>query len=248
MSALDMETKRKLRDMGATTLLDAIAAQDDDLVMGMSFEQRISLIVDEAYSSFAHNKVEGLIRRAGLRYPEADLRRLDMVEQRGLNQDLLVSLATCGFIARHQNVVFQGFTGSGKSYLGCALAKQACQHRYRAHYIRMPDLEEAWASAQDRPQGTVKFLKKYAAFTVLVIDEWLPDHPDEIIRRLLLELLERRYDCTTTVFCTQYAKKVWHQRLGSGVHADAIMDRIVHNTIWVDTGTHNMREHTSMTP
>ena len=214
--------------------------------MGMGFEQRMSLIVDEAYSSFSHNKVEGLIRRAGLRYPEANLRRIDMVEQRGLNHELLVSLATCGFIDRHQNVVFQGFTGSGKSYLGCALAKQACQHRYRAHYIRMPDLEEAWVNAQDRPQGTVKFLKKYAAFTVLVIDEWLLDHPDENMRRMLLELLERRYDCTTTVFCTQYAKKDWHQRLGSGVHADAIMDRIVHNTIWVDTGTHNMREHTSM--
>jgi DNA replication protein DnaC len=241
-----METKRKLRDMGATTILEAIASQDDALVMGMGFEQRMSLIVDEAYSSFSHNKVEGLIRRAGLRYPEADLRRIDMVEQRGLNHELLVSLATCGFIERHQNVVFQGFTGSGKSYLGCALAKQACQHRYRAHYIRMPDLEEAWVNAQDRPQGTVKFLKKYAAFTVLVIDEWLLDHPDENMRRMLLELLERRYDCTTTVFCTQYAKKDWHQRLGSGVHADAIMDRIVHNTIWVDTGTHNMREHTSM--
>lgn len=246
MSTLDMETKRKLRDMGATTILEAIASQDDALVMGMGFEQRMSLIVDEAYSSFSHNKVEGLIRRAGLRYPEADLRRIDMVEQRGLNHELLVSLATCGFIERHQNVVFQGFTGSGKSYLGCALAKQACQHRYRAHYIRMPDLEEAWVNAQDRPQGTVKFLKKYAAFTVLVIDEWLFDHPDENMRRMLLELLERRYDCTTTVFCTQYAKKDWHQRLGSGVHADAIMDRIVHNTIWVDTGTHNMREHTSM--
>lgn len=246
MSTLDMETKRKLRDMGATTILEAITSQDDALVMGMGFEQRMSLIVDEAYSSFSHNKVEGLIRRAGLRYPEADLRRIDMVEQRGLNHELLVSLATCGFIERHQNVVFQGFTGSGKSYLGCALAKQACQHRYRAHYIRMPDLEEAWVNAQDRPQGTVKFLKKYAAFTVLVIDEWLLDHPDENMRRMLLELLERRYDCTTTVFCTQYAKKDWHQRLGSGVHADAIMDRIVHNTIWVDTGTHNMREHTSM--
>jgi len=88
-----METKRKLRDMGATTILEAIASQDDALVMGMGFEQRMSLIVDEAYSSFSHNKVEGLIRRAGLRYPEADLRRIDMVEQRGLNHELLVSLA-----------------------------------------------------------------------------------------------------------------------------------------------------------
>ena len=105
MSTLDMETKRKLRDMGATTILEAIASQDDALVMGMGFEQRMSLIVDEAYSSFSHNKVEGLIRRAGLRYPEADLRRIDMVEQRGLNHELLVSLATCGFIERHWGVM-----------------------------------------------------------------------------------------------------------------------------------------------
>ena len=69
--------------------------------------------------------------------------------------------------------------------------------------------------------GTTKFLKKYAAFSVLVIDEWLLDHPDESMRSMLLELLERRYDCASTVFCTQYAKKDWRRRLGSGVHADA---------------------------
>ncbi|WP_416347660.1 ATP-binding protein [Cryobacterium sp. 10I1] len=61
----------------------------------------------------------------------------------------------------------------------------------------------------------------------------------------LLELLARRYDQASTVFCTQYAQKDWHQRLGSGAHDDAIMDRIVHNTIWVETGGHNMREHTA---
>ncbi|MFD2363284.1 MULTISPECIES: ATP-binding protein [unclassified Arthrobacter] len=100
---------------------------------------------------------------------------------------------------RQQNVVFQGFTGSGKSYLGCALAKQACQHRIRAHYVRMPDLEEAWALAKDKPLGVTKFLKKYAAFTLLVIDEWLLDYPDEGMHSMLLELLERRYDTASTV-------------------------------------------------
>ncbi|MGN7251478.1 ATP-binding protein [Arthrobacter sp. SAFR-014] len=142
-----------------------------------------------------------------------------------------------------------GLGNPEKSYLGCALAKQACQHRIRAHYIRMPDLEEAWALAKDKPQGQTKFLNKYAAFTLLVIDEWLLDHPDESMRSMLLELLgllERRYDTASTVFCTQYAKKDWHQRLGSVVHADAIMDRIVHNTIWVDTDNHNMRQHATM--
>src|SRR5699024_8287570 len=99
-----------------------------------------------------------------------------------------------------------------------------------------------------RRRGVPQFLssrlakveKTYAAFTVLVIEEWLLDHPDETMRRMLLELFELRYDCTTTVFCTQNAKKDWHQRLGSGVHSDAIMYRIVYNTIWADSGTHNM--------
>lgn len=156
---------------------------------------------------------------------------MDRVEEHGLDRHVLAQLGTCSFIERQQNVVLQGFTGSGKAYLGCALAKQACQHRIRAHCIRMPDLEEAWALAKDKPQGTTKLLSKSAAFTLLVIDEWLLDHPDEWMRSMLLELLERRYDSASTVFCTQSAKKDWHQRLGSGVQADAIMDHIVHNTI-----------------
>lgn len=246
MSGIDIETKRKLREMGVGSLADAFEGQDDTLMLGISFEERIKLVVDDAHATFTHSKVEGLIRRAGLRYPHADLRRLDLLEQRGLDRGTIAQLATCAFIQRQQNVVFQGFTGSGKSYLGSALAKQACQHRYRAHYIRMPDLEEAWAAARDKPGGKEKWLRKFASFTLLVIDEWLLDPPDESVRSMLLELLERRYDDASTVFCTQYAKKDWHQRLGSGVHADAIMDRIVHNTIWIETGSTNMREHAAV--
>ncbi|WP_277612244.1 ATP-binding protein [Cryobacterium glaciale] len=63
---------------------------------------------------------------------------------------------------------------------------------------------------------------------------------------MLLELMECRCGETSTVFCTQYLPKDWHQRLGSGVHADAIMDRIIHNTIWVETGNYNMREHAAL--
>ena len=75
-------------------------------------------------------------------------------------------------------------------------------------------------------------------------------HPLQVLDMpldVLLELLERRHDTGSTVFCTQYAKKDWHPRLGSGVRADEIMDRIVHNAIWIDTGTKNMREHAAMT-
>lgn len=239
MTTLDAQTKHKLREMGAGSLLEALEGQDDVLALAMGFEDRIQLAVDDAYATFTNAKVDGLIRRAGLRYPDADLRRLDLVEERGLDRGALAQLRACSFIQRRQNVVFQGYTGSGKSYLGCALAKTACQHRYRAHYIRMPDLEESWAAAQDKPGGREKWLRKYSTFTLLVIDEWLLDEPNDEIRSMLLE---RRYDTVSTVFCTQYKKEDWHQRLGSRVHADAIMDRIVHNTIWITTGEVNMRE------
>ncbi len=74
MSRLDAETKRKLREMGVPALVDAIDIQDDALTIGMVFEERIKLAVDDAHAAFTHSKVEGLIRRAGLRYPNADLR------------------------------------------------------------------------------------------------------------------------------------------------------------------------------
>lgn len=209
---------------------------------GDGVRRAIQLAVDDAHALFTNAKVEGLIRRAGLRYPDADLRLVNRVEERGLDRSVLAQLRTCSFVPPRQNVVFQGFTGSGKSYLGSALAKSACHHRYRAHYIRMPDLKESWAAAQDKPGSREKWLRKYSTFTVLVIDEWLLDEPGDGIRSMLLELLERRYDAVSTVFCTQYAKKDWHARLGGGVHANAIMDRIVHNTLWITTGEMNMRE------
>jgi DNA replication protein DnaC len=72
------------------------------------------------------------------------------------------------------------------------------------------------------------------------------DRPTEAMRTMLLELMERRYGETSTVFCTQYQQKDWHQRLGPAGHADAIMDRIIHNAVWVDTGNYNMRAHTAL--
>ena len=134
MSQLDTETRRKMREMAAGPLLDALLAQDDTMTMGLSFEQRVGLAVDEAHTAFTHAKVQGLIRRAQLRYPNADLRRVDLLEERGLNQNVLNQLATCSFIDRRQNVVFwlQRFRQSYRS----ALAKQACTMRIRAHYIR----------------------------------------------------------------------------------------------------------------
>lgn len=111
----------------------------------------------------------------------------------------------------------------------------------RARHVRCPDLEGHWREARERPGGERKVTGRYAAFQVLVLDEWLLDRPDELFRGFLPGLMEARHGTASTVFRAQFRQKDWHARLGGGVHADAIMDRIVHGAAWVGMGETSMR-------
>ena len=77
---------------------------------------------------------------------------------------------------------------------------------------------------------------------LLILDEWLLNDMTESEQHFIFELIERRYDCTSTIFCTQYKREEWHSRPGGGIHADAILDRIVHTAAWVYSGDINMRK------
>lgn len=108
MTIIDAETKRKLREMGAPSLVTALEAHDDELTVGMPFAERVKRdVVDDAHATFNQTKFEGLIRRAGPRYPNADLRRIDLSEQSGLDRAVIAQLGTCAFVDRRQNLVFQ---------------------------------------------------------------------------------------------------------------------------------------------
>ncbi|HAA08861.1 MAG TPA: hypothetical protein DCD98_03730 [Syntrophomonas sp.] len=112
----------------------------------------------------------------------------------------------------------------------------------RTRYIRIPDLLMLHDEASLTKQGIPKLLKKFSNYKLLILDEWLLNDLSDEEQYFLLELIERRHNCSSTIFCTQYKKEDWHARLGGGVHADAIMDRIVHNAVWVYAGNLNMRE------
>ena len=163
-------------------------------------------------------------------------------EERRLDRSVIAGLDAGNYLEQRLNVVFQGATGSGKSHLLCALVKFACRARYRAVYVRMPDLAEQVTVASNKPGGVPKLVRKYATYNLLAIDEWLVDKPDELFKRFLLELMELRYDTVSTAFATQLATKEWHRQLGGDTIADTILDRIVHNAIWINTGEYNMRQ------
>lgn len=139
-------------------------------------------------------------------------------------------------------MVIEGCAGTGKSFLTCCLAKQACRMRRSARYVRLPDLlmERDELAATERSDA--KILKKYARYELLRLDEWLTEDVDDTDINFLFELIERRYAAKSTVICTQYMPAEWHGRLGGGVQADAMVDRLVHGAIRIDLGDVNVRK------
>jgi DNA replication protein DnaC len=147
---------------------------------------------------------------------------------RGLDKSVVRSLATGQWIRSKQNVIAIGLTGVGKSYLGAALAHSACRHGFRALCTRVPRLLHELAIA--RADGTyVAMLQRMAQVHVLVLDDFLIAPMKESERRDLLEVLEDRYDRSSTVITSQVPTKNWHEALADPTMADAICDRVVHN-------------------
>lgn len=239
---LDPETRRKARELGVPGLLEAI-----DLVGGdqsydaLAFEDKVKVVVDYAYQESQSRLVERLIKGAHLRFPQADISNI-IYEGRPIKRDVVNELGTAQFVSRATDVILEGFTGTGKSHLACAIAKQACKHGLKTLYVRMPDMlayrEEKMAAGWPEK----KVLNKYASYKVLVIDEHLIDKPSTDQMHFLLELTERRYDSSSTIYCSQYSVEEWHRRMGGGAHAESVMDRIVHNAIRIEMGETNMRE------
>lgn len=237
------ETRRKLREMGLDALIEALDTQASDPATYdfMSFEERLGLAVDECYQTKRADRAKRLLRCAKLRYPNADINTM-YYEDRDINRNEILQLGTCKFIETNTNIIINGFTGSGKTHLACALGKESCRHLHRTRYIRMPDLLEMLNLAMQEDNGISRIITKLANYHLLIIDEWLLEIPSETEDKYLLEIFEKRYDQWPTIFCSQYKTSEWHARLGGGVVADAVMDRIIHNSKTINSGSKNMRE------
>lgn len=240
---LNDETKRKLRTLNIGEIIDAVEDQGKDpVIITLPFEERLQRIVDYLYQVKYNDKIQRLIKGAKFRFPQADIRST-FYDGRTLNRDAITELSTCLFIKNKQSVVFQGYTGSGKTFLACSLGKEACRKQIKTRYIRMPDLLMEYDDSKLVNGQTKKLINKYAGIPLLILDEWLmSDISDEEIH-FLFELTERRSDTSSTIFCTQYSRKDWIKKLGQGVHSEAIVDRFAYNTVWIETGKTNMREY-----
>ena len=146
-----------------------------------------------------------------------------------LDRILVFLVVRFGIAGRPITSMLLGATGSGKTYLACALGMAAVRKFLSVKYIRLPELLTELAIA--RSNGTYrKVVQQYKKPVLLILDEWLLYPLKETEARDLLEIAEARYKKASTIFCSQFDVPGWRDKIGDPILADAICDRIVHDS------------------
>lgn len=231
---LTQPTIEKLYELRLGSMAAAFVEQQKDAkTSGLSFDERFAMLVDAEHLARDNRRVKALLKEAELRIGNACIEDVDASAQRGIDKSLLRQLATCAWIDQNQNTLITGATGTGKSYLACALGQTACRRGLRVVYRRMPRLLDELALA--KADGSyARTLRKLARAQLLIVDDFGLGHPSDAQRHDLLEVFEDRYGARATVITSQLPRESWHEWIGDETLADAILDRLVHNAYKIE--------------
>jgi DNA replication protein DnaC len=226
---LSENTISKLYEMRLNSMAQTFRDQMiDNVYASMPFEERFGLLVDSEWCRRRNNRLTLLIRKAEYVHPRACVEDINYAPDRHLDKGQIARLSLCNYIQDCNNVIILGATGTGKSYLSCALGIAANRNFYSSRYIRLPDLFAELAIA--RGEGNfLKAIAEYKKVKLLILDEWLLLPLTNSETRDLLEIVEARSGRGSTIFCSQFEVNGWYQKIGDETIADAICDRIIHN-------------------
>jgi DNA replication protein DnaC len=195
----------------------------------LSFEERLGLLVDREVTYRDNRRLGRLWKACQAKDRTAALENIDYRDRKGLDRSQIASFASGAYIGEGQNILIDGTTGSGKTFLACAFAQGACRLGLSAWYVRAPRLFDELSLCH--ADGTFrKRLAAIARIQLLVIDDFAISPLGARERSDLLELLDDRVGSRSTVICSQLPPAEWHDYLNDPTVADAIMDRLIHGS------------------
>jgi DNA replication protein DnaC len=220
-------TLAQLRDLKLAGMACAIEEQlSGSASTTLSFEERLALMVDREVHHRGDKRRAALLKRAQLKYPQAAIEDVDARAGRGFERSTLMSLALSRWVEDGSAILITGATGSGKSWLACALAQYACRRGQSALYLRTPRLAEELRILHGNGSFT-RWLAALARTDVLLLDDWGLATLDGPTRSDLMEIIDDRAGTRATIITSQLPVEHWHAWIGDATIADAILDRLL---------------------
>jgi DNA replication protein DnaC len=239
---LEQPMMDKLAAMRLTGMLEALKRQQQDPAAAeLSFLERLSLLVDCQWDWRQNQALARRLQTAKLR-GNACVEDIDYRTPRGLDKSIIRALTQQSeWVRNHEHIFVLGPTGSGKSFLACALAHKACRDGHSALYVRAASLFRDLALA--RADGSLRsLLARLSRIDVLVVDDWAMAPLNESERRDFWEIAEDRYQTRSFILASQLPVARWHEQIGDPTVADGILDRLVHNAHRIELGGESMRK------
>lgn len=226
MSDIIIEQLRSLRLTALSEALE-LQRQQPTTYAELGFEERLTLLLDSETLGRENNRIKRLRAQAKFRLA-AGPEKLDYSPKRGLKKTVMAELLNGNYLSKHQNILITGKTGCGKTYLACALGEQAVRQQFTVKYYRLGRLLDDLAMA--RVDGSYRQqMNKLGKVSLLILDDWGLEKLSEAQSGDLLEVMEDRYQLSSTVIASQIPIAEWHQLLPNPTIADALLDRLVHN-------------------
>lgn len=232
----------QLRQLKLSGMAIAIQSQIEQpgTYESLSFEERFQFLIEQEFTERSQRKQQRLIRAAKFKI-QAHAKAIDYNHPRGLKKSHMASLLQCDWIAKGQNLLLSGPCGSGKTWLSCAIGHRACMKGYSVRYYRISRL--LMELTQSKADGSYsKFLNALNKYQWLILDDWGLEPLKASQRNDLLEIMDDRHGSLATTMISQLPTDQWYHSIGDNTLADAILDRLMHNSHRLNLKGESMRK------